>query len=96
VTEDSTNPTSGEEDATINNPITEAHADPFIDMTQFDAWNYTLDYSNTITDTTKATDTTALILKSCVVDLTLDYCTRLSTRLTNDYFNILDTQSNTK
>jgi len=91
------NPTSGEDDTTTNNPITEAHADPFIVMPQLDAWNYTLDYSNTTTtDTTKAADTTALIFKSCVVDLTLNYCTRLSTRLTNDYFNILDTQSNTK
>jgi len=96
VTEDGTIPTSGEDDTTTNNPITEAHADPFIVMTQLDAWNYTLDYSNTTTTTTdttttKAADTTALVLKSCVVDLSLDYCTRLSTRLTNDYLNTLDT-----
>jgi len=55
-------------------------ADAFTEMMERDVWSI---------DTETSQEVDAIVLKSCVVDLTLDYCTRLSTKLTTDYLNSL-------
>lgn len=77
----------------VGDDVTGEHADPFITMLETNAWNMTLkSQSNTSITAPPPSphDTEAYILQSCVIDLTLDYCTRLSTKLTNDYLNVLE------
>ncbi len=60
------------------NVISGEPIDAFAKMTEYDAWD--ADSASITTDNEEA-----VILKSCVIDLSLDYCTRLSTKKTTDY-----------
>ena len=65
----------------LNVPI-----DIFAKLTEIDAWDIPLEGVGGSQD--------RLVLKSCFVDLTLDYCTRFSTKATNDYLDGLANLSN--
>eukprot|EP00560_Eucampia_antarctica_P006675 CAMPEP_0197823496 /NCGR_PEP_ID=MMETSP1437-20131217/847_1 /TAXON_ID=49252 ORGANISM="Eucampia antarctica, Strain CCMP1452" /NCGR_SAMPLE_ID=MMETSP1437 /ASSEMBLY_ACC=CAM_ASM_001096 /LENGTH=543 /DNA_ID=CAMNT_0043422703 /DNA_START=59 /DNA_END=1690 /DNA_ORIENTATION=- len=74
-----------------------AHADLFEILTDTQAWDIPLQES--LSDTTDGTTTDQSgdadfqqqkIWKTCMVDMTLDYCTRASTKLTHKYLNKLD------
>mmetsp|Transcript_27417 Transcript_27417/g.42021 ORF Transcript_27417/g.42021 Transcript_27417/m.42021 type:complete len:505 (+) Transcript_27417:180-1694(+) len=67
----------GEESATSVN------ADAFTKMIEFDGWDSSQE--------SNGGPSNAFILKSCIVDLTLDYCTRLSTRKTTEYLDSIST-----
>ena len=49
--------------------------DPFVNLKACSGWNKTV------------TDPEVLVLRTCVTELSLDYCSRLSTRITNDYLD---------
>lgn len=55
-------------------------ADVFAVMNKTDSWDVPL---------TETSDDLRLVLKSCFVDLTLDYCTRFSSKATTDYLESL-------
>ncbi len=61
-----------------------AHVDVFEVMTETKAWDVPI-----LTESTSEV-TDHKVLKSCVADIALDYCTRASTKLTNDYLTKLD------
>jgi len=99
ISKDSTSIDAGESNNTrtisdVGDDVTSEHADPFITMAEINAWNMTLRLQSNATTITAPPplpqDTEAYILQSCVVDLSLDYCTRLSTKLTTDYLNVLE------
>lgn len=58
------------------------HSDVFATMVEKDAWDASYEAGQE-----EFSDN--LLLKSCVVDLTLDYCTRVTTRLTTEYLATL-------
>jgi len=92
--EHSTNIDVGESD--VGDDVTAEHADPFVTMVETNAWNVALKpQSNTTISAPPSLpqDKEAYILQSCVVDLSLDYCTRLSSKLTTDYLNVLESSS---
>jgi len=95
--ENSTNIDVGEKTiSNIGDDVTGEYADPFVTMVDTNAWNMALKPQSNITISASPPlphDTEAYILQSCVVDLSLDYCTRLSTKLTTDYLDVLETSS---
>ena len=62
-----------------------AHVDIFELMTETNVWDVSILKTES---TSELTD--GKILKSCVADIALDYCTRASTKLTNDYLKKID------
>jgi hypothetical protein len=66
----------------------EVPIDAFTKMNETNAWDVPLDGSSA--------DEQGLILKSCVVDLTLDYCTRFSSKATTDYLDRISDLPNDK
>ena len=78
------------------------HRDPFTILTNSDGWyrNATFlptsnkgsssDGTTTTTATTNNNDEHPIILRSCVLELAIDYCTRLTTRSTTSYLEILN------
>jgi len=65
---------TGTEGSSLNIPV-----DVFSKLNEIDAWDAPVDGISGNSD--------AIVLKSCVIDLTLDYCTRFSTKATTDYLD---------
>lgn len=61
--------------------------DVFAQMSNTSAWDAKMD---------DGSENEKLILKSCVVDMVLDYCTRLSTKVATTYLNALDDIADTE
>ena len=85
--------------------VVESSYPPYVDvyaaLKKSDGWDATADSGPSTGDsadgasTDVATGATSdlsneFILRSCVVDLSLDYCTRVSTRVTTDYLDELE------
>lgn len=69
-----------------------AHTDIFALMTETKAWDVkTAEFS--IDANADADAQKGAVLKSCFVDMALDYCTRASTKFTNEYLTKLDEQT---
>ncbi|GFH53072.1 hypothetical protein CTEN210_09548 [Chaetoceros tenuissimus] len=58
------------------------YIDIFSELTKTESWDAPADGKSGVSD--------EIILKSCFIDLTLDYCTRFSTKATNDYLDSLE------
>ncbi|KAL7534212.1 hypothetical protein ACHAXR_007543 [Thalassiosira sp. AJA248-18] len=69
----------------------DSHRDPFTILTNSDGWykNATSLYPTTTTTSAK-NDEHPSILRSCTLELTIDYCTRVTTRTTNLYLEELN------
>jgi len=88
----------------VGDDVTGEHADPFVTMVEIDVWKMSLNLnrSKSAKNDTSATTSTpppltttpqhteAISFKACIVDLSLDYCTRLSTKLTTDYLAAIE------
>jgi len=80
-------------DTTANSSnSTSSDVDLFTVMTEQKAWNKSVDPLYNTTDPVTKEEKDVLILKSCFIDLTLDYCTRLTTKVTKDYLHKLDSE----
>ena len=68
------------------NDTQEIHRDPFTILTKSDGW-----YSNATSLPNEDTpnDEHPSILRSCALELSIDYCTRITTRETNTYLEVL-------
>jgi hypothetical protein len=81
---------------TANNS-TSSYVDVFTVMSEHNAWEANGDdpVSNMSSFSSTTDHKYAIVLQTCVVDLTLDYCTRLSTKLTNQYLDSLKDSDST-
>lgn len=73
--------------ATTDDTDTDVPIDVFTKMNETSAWDVPIDGSS-------SSDEESVILKSCLVDLTLDYCTRFSSKATTDYLNSISDLGN--
>ncbi len=80
-------PTSTNDTDAEGNSI-EVPVDVFTTMNKTNAWDIPLDGSSG--------NDNGLIMKSCVIDLTLDYCTRFSSKATTDYLDSIASLPNEK
>jgi thiol-disulfide isomerase/thioredoxin len=70
-----------------NDDTDQSFVDVFSEMNATSAWDAKIE---------DGSNDEKLILKSCVVDMTLDYCTRLSTKVATVYLNSLDSVPDTE